>query len=82
MKTSQTRVLLFSVIAMLSICLLGSTNHNNTTNKKSNVEQLKQLALDFSDIPLANHRAWQYAAAHNPQLLIRLSTTKLVRVER
>jgi hypothetical protein len=82
MKTSLTRILLFSIIAMLSVFLLGLVDRNHVVYNKSDTEQLQEIALDFKDIPLANHSAWENTAVKDPQLLIRLSTSKLVGVQR
>jgi len=78
MKTNPARMLLFSVIATLSICLLGAIPNNQVKNYKSNFKQLEQIALNFKDIPHANRTAWNNTAACDPKLLIRLSTSKLV----
>ena len=80
MKTNPARILLFSIIATLSICLLGAIPNNRVKNYKSNFKQLENIALEFKDIPHANRTAWNSTAACNPKLLIRLSTSKLVRM--
>ncbi|MCF6174398.1 MAG: hypothetical protein L3J71_01385 [Victivallaceae bacterium] len=78
MKTNLARTLLFSSIAMMSLFLLGSADHNQVANQENKAKQLQEIAFDFQDIPIANRTAWNSAIIDNPELLIRLSTSKLV----
>ena len=76
MKPNLARILLFSVIATLSIILLGSTPRSQEPNNSA--KELEKIAVDFQDIPDANRVAWNQTAVCNSKLLIRLSTSKLV----
>jgi hypothetical protein len=80
MKTNLARTLLFSIIAMMSLFLMGSANHNQVTGQKNIAKELQKIAFDFQDIPIANRTAWDSAIIDNPELLIRLSTSRLVEV--
>ena len=83
MKTKFARIILFSIIAMMSVFLMGSVNQGSANqspvNEQNNrAKQLQEIAFDFQDIPTANRIAWNSAITNNPELLIRLSTGKLV----
>ena len=68
------------LLLLLSMFLLGATNHSQVANPKNSTRQLEELALEFRDIPHANRTAWNNAVANDPRVLIRLSTSKLVAI--
>jgi len=81
MKNNIARITLFSIIAMMSLFLMGSANQSKVDIPPNCTKQLEEITASFNDIPIANRRAWKGAIASNPELLLRLSTRKLVSIK-
>ncbi len=81
MKNNIARITLFSIIAMMSLFLMGSANQSQVGVQLNSTRQLEAIAANFKDIPIANRDAWERAIASDPELLLRLSTIKLVSIK-
>jgi len=74
------RVTIFAVITVLSLFLLGAgSGVTGSDEKQAERQQMTKLVSSMSaQVPEQYREEWQKAAEQNPQLLLSISTDKLV----